>query len=39
MKENGMLERVKARLLSCELNDSNRPKFIRIHRRLSSVKE
>jgi hypothetical protein len=39
MKENGMRERVKAGLLSCELNDTNRPKFIRIRIPLLSVKE
>jgi hypothetical protein len=38
MKENGMLEMAKAGLLSCELNDTNRPKFIRIRIRLLSVK-
>jgi hypothetical protein len=38
MKEHGMLERVRARLLSCDLNDSNRPKFIQIPTRLIPVK-
>jgi hypothetical protein len=38
MKDHGMLQRVKAKLLSCELNDTNRPKFIRIRTRLLSVK-
>jgi hypothetical protein len=39
MKEHGMLERVKSRLLSCGLSDPNRPKFIRIRTRLMSVKD
>jgi hypothetical protein len=39
MKKNGLLDRVKAGLLSFELNDTSRPKFIRIRTHLLSVKE
>jgi hypothetical protein len=39
LKQHEMLELVKKKLLSCQLNDTNRPKFIRIRTRLLSVKE
>ena len=38
LKEKGMIDLVKKKLLSCQLNDPNRPKYIRIRARLVSAK-
>lgn len=37
LRDSGMAELVQGKLVSCQLNDPNRPKFIRIRARLSSV--
>jgi hypothetical protein len=39
MKEHEILELVKKKLLSCQLNDTNRAKFIRIRTKFLSVKD